>query len=298
MFKKIGMVTALSAALIFGAGFDTANAESNHSFNYKFYYSINGENGSLTGQEAQAKIHNLINKLMENYHIDWKEANKNVTHKEQPVQKEEPAQPEKSEQQEQPVQKEESTQPEKTEQQEQPAQKEEPAQPEKTEQQEQPVKEPAKEQTEQAPAKNEATEQKAEETEKNQSQASELSQFEQEVVELTNQEREKNGLAPLKVDTELSKVAREKSRDMAASNYFSHNSPNYGSPFDMMKSFGITYRTAGENIAKGQRSPQEVVNAWMNSEGHRANILNSNFTHIGVGYVEQGNIWTQQFIGK
>lgn len=125
-----------------------------------------------------------------------------------------------------------------------------------------------------------------------------LSQFEQEVVDLTNAERSKHGLQALQVDTELSKVAREKSRDMATSNYFDHNSPNYGSPFDMMQQFGVSYRTAGENIAKGQRSPQEVVNAWMNSEGHRANILNGNFTHIGVGFVEQGNHWTQMFIGR
>lgn len=125
-----------------------------------------------------------------------------------------------------------------------------------------------------------------------------LSQFEQEVFELTNAERTKNGLQPLQVDNELSKVAREKSRDMAANNYFDHQSPVYGSPFDMMKSYGINYRTAGENIAKGQRTPQEVVQAWMNSPGHRANILSADFTHIGVGYVEQGNHWTQQFIGK
>ncbi|HEX6593003.1 MAG TPA: CAP domain-containing protein [Bacillota bacterium] len=125
-----------------------------------------------------------------------------------------------------------------------------------------------------------------------------LHQFEQEVVKLTNDEREKHGLSPLKTDTELSKVARDKSKDMATNGYFSHNSPTYGSPFDMMKKYGITYHTAGENIAKGQRTPQEVVSAWMNSEGHRANILNGEFTHIGVGYVEQGNHWTQQFIGK
>ncbi|WP_242664935.1 CAP domain-containing protein, partial [Geobacillus zalihae] len=80
--------------------------------------------------------------------------------------------------------------------------------------------------------------------------------------------------------------------------YFSHNSPTYGSPFEMMKKFGISYTAAGENIAKGQRTPQEVVNAWMNSEGHRANILNKNFTHIGVGFEENGYIWTQQFIRK
>lgn len=125
-----------------------------------------------------------------------------------------------------------------------------------------------------------------------------LSAYEQQVVDLTNAERSKNGLAPLKVDLELSKVAREKSKDMAANNYFDHNSPTYGSPFDMMKKFGISYRTAGENIAMGQRTPQEVVQAWMDSQGHRENILNSSYTHIGVGYVENGNYWTQQFIGK
>lgn len=118
------------------------------------------------------------------------------------------------------------------------------------------------------------------------------------MVDLTNAERSKNGLAPLKVDLELSKVAREKSKDMAANNYFDHNSPTHGSPFDMMKKFGISYRSAGENIAMGQRTPEEVVQAWMKSQGHRENILSSSYTHIGVGYVENGNYWTQQFIGK
>ncbi|EOW9526862.1 CAP domain-containing protein [Bacillus cytotoxicus] len=125
-----------------------------------------------------------------------------------------------------------------------------------------------------------------------------LSEFEQRVVELTNAERTKQGLSALQVDNELSKVARAKSEDMQKNNYFNHNSPTYGSPFDMMKRFGISYKSAGENIAQGQRTPEEVVQAWMNSEGHRANILNSNFTHIGVGHVENGNYWTQQFITK
>ncbi|MBA4537971.1 sporulation protein [Bacillus aquiflavi] len=128
--------------------------------------------------------------------------------------------------------------------------------------------------------------------------SSEVSAFEQKVVELTNKERAKSGLPALKLDTELSKVAREKSKDMQRNKYFDHNSPTYGSPFDMMKKFGISYRAAGENIAMGQRSPEEVVNAWMNSDGHRKNILNASFTHIGVGHVEQGNYWTQMFIGK
>lgn len=128
--------------------------------------------------------------------------------------------------------------------------------------------------------------------------AKSLSEFEQRVVELTNAERTKQGLPALQIDTELSKVARIKSEDMQKNNYFDHNSPTYGSPFDMMKKFGISYKSAGENIAQGQRTPEEVVQAWMNSAGHRANILNNSFTHIGVGYVESGNYWTQQFITK
>ena len=122
--------------------------------------------------------------------------------------------------------------------------------------------------------------------------------FEKEVVRLVNQERVKNGLKELTYDWELSRVARYKSQDMKNNNYFSHTSPTYGSPFQMMKSFNISYRSAGENIAKGQTTPQQVVNAWMNSSGHRANILNSSFTHIGVGYVADGNYWTQMFVGR
>lgn len=142
-------------------------------------------------------------------------------------------------------------------------------------------------------------EEKEEVVEKPQEQTdSNLHPFEQEVYELTNKEREKLGLTPLKLDTELSVVSRDKSQDMLNKQYFAHESPTYGSPFDMMQAYGIDYRTAGENIAKGQRSPEEVVNAWMNSPGHRENIVSPDFTHIGVGYVEQGNIWTQQFIGK
>lgn len=121
--------------------------------------------------------------------------------------------------------------------------------------------------------------------------------YEQEVVRLVNVERAKNGLKPLTENWELSRVARYKSQDMADKRYFSHTSPTYGSPFDMMRAFGLSYRTAGENIAYGQRTPQEVVTAWMNSSGHRANILNASFTQIGVGYVANGRYWTQMFIG-
>ncbi|MFU1884387.1 CAP domain-containing protein [Bacillus wiedmannii] len=156
---------------------------------------------------------------------------------------------------------------------------------------------PAENNNTQKPAEQKPAEQKPAE-QKPAEEAKSLSEFEQRVVELTNAERAKQGLPALKIDTELSKVARVKSEDMQKNNYFDHNSPTYGSPFDMMKKFGISYTSAGENIAQGQRTPEEVVQAWMNSAGHRANILNNGFTHIGVGYVESGNYWTQQFITK
>ncbi|MED3930834.1 CAP domain-containing protein [Priestia megaterium] len=130
-------------------------------------------------------------------------------------------------------------------------------------------------------------------------QTKDASQFEQKVVDLVNQERQKQGLKPLTLNKKLSDVARTKSKDMMDKGYFDHNSPTYGSPFDMMKQFGIEYTTAGENIAKGQQSPEDVMNAWMNSDGHRKNILNPDFTEIGVGYVKgDTTYWTQQFIGK
>lgn len=120
--------------------------------------------------------------------------------------------------------------------------------------------------------------------------------FEREVVRLVNVERRKNGLSELEYNWQLSRVARYKSEDMRDRGYFSHTSPTYGTPYQMMRSFGITYRTAGENIAKGQTSPEAVVKGWMNSSGHRANILNPSFTEIGVGFAS-GNYWTQMFIG-
>jgi uncharacterized YkwD family protein len=125
-----------------------------------------------------------------------------------------------------------------------------------------------------------------------------MNEFESKVIELTNAERRKNGLKDLTGDPAISNVAREKSTDMQKNNYFSHTSPTYGSPFDMMRDFGITYNTAGENIAQGQRTPEEVVQAWMNSEGHRKNILSDKFTHIGVGYQQNGHHWTQMFVGR
>lgn len=123
-----------------------------------------------------------------------------------------------------------------------------------------------------------------------------VTNYESEVIRLVNEIRVKNGLRTLTADWELSRVARYKSQDMKDNNYFSHTSPVYGSPFDMMKNFGIKYKSAAENIAKGQATPQAVVNAWMNSSGHRANILNPSYTKIGVGYVAKGNYWTQMFV--
>lgn len=124
-----------------------------------------------------------------------------------------------------------------------------------------------------------------------------VSAYEQEVVRLVNEQRAKNGLSALTLNWELSRVARYKSQDMADNRYFSHTSPTYGSPFDMIRAFGLSFRTAGENIAYGQRTPREVVAGWMNSSSHRANILSRSYTQIGVGYVSGGSYWTQMFIG-
>ena len=124
-----------------------------------------------------------------------------------------------------------------------------------------------------------------------------VTQYEQEVIRLVNEIRVQNGLSALTYNWELSRVARYKSQDMVDNRYFSHTSPTYGTPFQMIRSFGLSCRSAGENIAYGQRTPQAVVNAWMNSSGHRANILSSSYTQIGVGYVANGHYWTQMFIG-
>jgi uncharacterized YkwD family protein/spore coat assembly protein SafA len=125
-----------------------------------------------------------------------------------------------------------------------------------------------------------------------------IKKIEHQVIQYTNQERQKHGLAPLKPDWQLSRVARYKSTDMMKQGYFSHTSPTYGSPFKMMRDFNISYQAAAENIAKGQTTPYAVVKAWMESPGHRANILNGKYTHIGVGYVSEGNYWTQLFVSK
>lgn len=121
--------------------------------------------------------------------------------------------------------------------------------------------------------------------------------YENEVIRLVNEIRTENGLKSLTANWELSRIARYKSEDMSDNRYFSHTSPTYGTPFQMIQAFGLSFRSAGENIAYGQRTPAAVVNAWMNSSGHRANILNGSYTQIGVGYCASRNYWTQMFIG-
>lgn len=127
-----------------------------------------------------------------------------------------------------------------------------------------------------------------------------LSSDEKEVFELINKQRVNNGLSVLKMDAEVLNVARIKAKDMVNNNYFSHDSPTYGSPFDMLKSFKVAYKTAGENIA-GNSSNTGAVNAWMNSPGHKANILSNSFNYTGIGVVKSpkyGKIYVQIFIGK
>lgn len=121
----------------------------------------------------------------------------------------------------------------------------------------------------------------------------------QEVLKLVNQERQKQGLKALTLNTKLTSIGNTKAKDMADKNYFSHTSPTYGSPFQMLQNYGVTYTSAGENIAAGQRTSQEVMNSWLNSSGHRANILNKDYTQLGVGYYKGGSYgtyWVQLFI--
>lgn len=128
-----------------------------------------------------------------------------------------------------------------------------------------------------------------------------VNSFANEVLTLVNAERAKNGLKALTLDTGLNSVAQKHSEDMAKNNYFSHTSLSGKSPFDRIKGAGISYKTAGENIAAGQTTAAQVVNSWMNSEGHRKNILNASFTKMGLGFAKANSgyktYWTQLFIG-
>ena len=123
---------------------------------------------------------------------------------------------------------------------------------------------------------------------------------EKEVFDLINKQRTNNGLQALKVDSEVQRVARIKAQDMVDNNYFAHESPTYGSPSNMLKNFKISFRASGENIA-GNSSNSGAVNAWMNSSGHKANILSSKYNYTGIGVVSSpryGKIYVQMFIGK
>lgn len=128
---------------------------------------------------------------------------------------------------------------------------------------------------------------------------SSLTAQEQRMLDLVNQERQQRGLPALRVDAGLESVARAKAHDLVDNHYFSHQSPTYGSPFDMMRQFGVTYRTAGENLA-GNQTVDAAHQALMNSSGHRANILSPNYTRVGIGIVAgspYGEIFVQEFAG-
>ena len=127
------------------------------------------------------------------------------------------------------------------------------------------------------------------------------SAMEEEVLRLVNEERTQRGLGALKRASDLDALARAHSADMINRHFFDHNNPDGQTPFDRMRAAGISYRAAAENIASGQRSAEAVMNAWMNSSGHRANILNATYTEIGIGAVKSsgGTIyWTQEFVKR
>ncbi|WP_058305945.1 CAP domain-containing protein [Gracilibacillus massiliensis] len=277
MIKKLSITGIMISAFVFGSGFSAEDAASaKHHSKSTIFQTINSERFS------ESDIQTLIDKLL----TDW------TVEQEQPKEEEAPVL-------EVPEETKETTPAEPAEEKQEEADQEGQEQANIENKQQEPVKEEPKESTEEAKQEQSApTEEVKQDDTEDEPVSNDINQFEREVVELTNQERQQQGLPALKLDQELSKVARNKSQDMADNGYFSHNSPTYGSPFDMIQQAGINYQTAGENIAKGQRTPEEVVNGWMNSEGHRANILNGDFTHIGVGFVEDGNHWTQQFIGK
>lgn len=122
--------------------------------------------------------------------------------------------------------------------------------------------------------------------------------YTEQVVALVNAERAKEGLAPLSIDQNVQAAAQVRAQECEQS--FSHTRPDGSSFSTSLTQQGVTYSRSGENIAWGQRSPEEVVNAWMNSSSHRANIMDSRFTKIGVGYHQNANgvnYWSQLFIG-
>ncbi len=118
----------------------------------------------------------------------------------------------------------------------------------------------------------------------------------QQVLNIVNSERGRAGLSPLRLHSQLTAAAQAHSNDMARHHFMSHTGSDGSSPFDRMKRHGYNFRRAGENVAAGQTSPQDVMRAWMNSSGHRANILNPNYYDIGIGYARGNKLyWTQTF---
>ncbi|MFD0687218.1 CAP domain-containing protein [Actinomadura fibrosa] len=117
------------------------------------------------------------------------------------------------------------------------------------------------------------------------------------VIALTNAERAKHGCGPLTLDAKLQSAAQAHSADMVARNFFDHTNPSGKDPGDRITAAGYRWSTYGENIAAGQQTPASVMSSWMNSPGHRANILNCKFKNIGVGVAKKGNspYWTQDF---
>lgn len=127
-----------------------------------------------------------------------------------------------------------------------------------------------------------------------------LSKDEEAMLKLVNDERKKQGLNALEVNETLMETARAKANDMVENNYFAHQSPKYGSPFDMMKDHNLEFRSAGENIA-GNKTVEGAFKAWMKKEGNKSNILNPDYKYIGIGICKSdryGKVFVQQFIGN
>lgn len=122
------------------------------------------------------------------------------------------------------------------------------------------------------------------------------SSYEQQVLNLVNKERRSQGLSALSLSSEAQQAARVRAKEIVSS--FSHTRPNGTSCFTVLNEIGAKYTSAGENIAKGQKTPEQVVEAWMNSPSHRANILSSKYTKLGVGCYFNGSntYWAQMFL--
>lgn len=124
----------------------------------------------------------------------------------------------------------------------------------------------------------------------------EIHEFASQVIDLVNQERAKAGLSELNIDMNITEAANVRAKEIKQS--FSHTRPDGTSFTTVLGEYGVSYRGSGENIAWGQKSPEQVMSAWMSSDGHRANILNKNFKNIGVGYYQDDkgvNYWVQLF---